>query len=354
VPATVCVIVNPAAGGGQAGRVADDVLRALRAHGLGARCIEAGDPRQAGMLARGAALAGETVAVLGGDGLIGIVADALREVPGAMLGVLPAGRGNDLARVLGIPPDPVAACATIARGESVAMDVGEVRTIGEDGLTHRASAAFVGIASTGFDSEANRIANEAPPRLGRLVYAYGALRALLGWSPARFEIELEPPGRRRTVVGYSIVAANSRAYGGGMRMAPDALLDDGMLDVVAVSRMGRLRFLWNLRRVFRGTHLRLPAIEVFRVRCVRIWAERPFTLYADGDPIADLPVEVRALQGSIRVLVPPRAHAQAGRRRDRTAGAASAFSAPGERRPRHFEQPPREAVTGRDAPRATR
>lgn len=352
MPAPVCVIVNPAAGGGKAGRVAGDVLHELRSRGLDARLVEADDPRHAALLARRAALAGETVAVLGGDGLIGIVADALRDVPGALLGVLPAGRGNDLARVLSIPQDPLAACATIAQGVSTAMDIGEIRAL-DDGRMVSARAAFVGIASVGFDSEANRIANEASTRLGRLVYAYGALRALLRWRPARFEIELESSERRRVVLGYSVMVANSRAYGGGMRIAPDALLDDGMLDVVAASHVGKLRFLWCLMSVFRGTHVRLSAIEVFRARKLRIWADRPFTVYADGDPIADLPVEVHALQGAVRVLVPQSARVDAGRRGRRGAGVGSPFSAPGTRRPRRFAQPVAEDVAG-DAPRPTR
>ncbi len=138
-------------------------------------------------LARAAAVAGETVVCLSGDGMVGAVADALRELPEALLGILPGGRGNDFARVLGIPADPVEACATIAGGFSRRIDLGEV-----DGQ------AFVGIASVGFDSDANRIANEAPSWMGGLVYAYGALRALISWKPARFEIELEPARRSAT------------------------------------------------------------------------------------------------------------------------------------------------------------
>ena len=115
--------------------------------------------------------------------MIGAVADALREVPGAVLGVLPGGRGNDLARVLAISQDPMQACATIAQGVPRAMDIGEIN-----------GRAYVGIASVGFDSDANRIANEAPSWLGNLVYVYGALRALIAWRPARFEIELDPAG----------------------------------------------------------------------------------------------------------------------------------------------------------------
>src|SRR6185437_3830203 len=103
-----------------------------------------------------------------------------------------------------------------------------------------------GIASAGFDSDANRIANEAPSWLGGLVYAYGALRALVSWKPARIEIELDPPGERRSFSAYTIGAANSKSYGGGMLAAPDAMLDDGLLEVMILESIGKLAFLTKI------------------------------------------------------------------------------------------------------------
>jgi YegS/Rv2252/BmrU family lipid kinase len=294
VKAPVCLLVNPSAGGGRARKAAPAVERRLGELGLQVRRRDTRDLEHARMLAREAAGAGEIVAVLSGDGMIGAVADALREPPGAVLGVLPGGRGNDLARVLAIPQDPVEACATIAEGVARAIDVGEV-----DGR------AFVGIASVGFDSDANRIANEAPAWLGNLVYVYGALRALAGWRPARFEIELDPPGARRTYTAFTVGAANSKAYGGGMMAAPDALLDDGLLEVVVLENVGKRRFVTKLLpKVFKGTHVHEPGVNVLRAKEVEVRADRPFTMYADGDPIGELPVRVRALAGAVRVLVP--------------------------------------------------
>jgi diacylglycerol kinase family enzyme len=162
---------------------------------------------------------------------------------------------------------------------------------------------FIGIASCGFDSEANRIANETRLVRGNLVYAYGALRALLGWRPARFEVQLDG-GEVRVLSGYTVAAANSRAYGGGMLLAPDASLDDGLLDIVLVAHTPKLRFLRLLPTVFRGEHVRQANVQVLRAREVRVSADRPFTMYADGDPIAELPVTVRALHGAVHVMVP--------------------------------------------------
>jgi YegS/Rv2252/BmrU family lipid kinase len=299
VPEPVCLLVNPAAGGGRARRAAPGVERRLSELGVAVSRQDTRDLDHARTLAEDAAARGQTVVVLGGDGMVGAVADVLRSHPGALLGVLPGGRGNDLARVLEIPQDPIAACATIAGDYARAIDVGEVQ--GASGPAR----AFVGIASGGFDSDANRIANEAPSWLGNLVYLYGALRALIGWRPARFELELDPPGERHTFSGYSFGAANSRSYGGGMRIAPNALLDDGLLDVMVCEHVGKLTFLLRLLpKVFSGTHQDQPYVKVFRAREVSLDADRPFALYADGDPVADLPVRVRALPGAVRVLVP--------------------------------------------------
>ncbi len=300
--APVCLIVNPSAGGGKAGRLARTVERALAGHGLSVRRVDTRDIEHARDLGLEAARAGETVVALSGDGMIGVLADALRTVPGAVLGLLPGGRGNDLARILGISEDAVQACATIANGVVRPVDLGEASyAAGEQGQ------AYVGIASVGFDSDANRIANEAPSWLGGLVYTYGALRALLAWRPARFTVQLDPPeGERHEFTGYSVGVANSKAYGGGMIAAPDALLDDGLLEVLTVEHVGRLRFLTVLLpNVFRGTHVKLPYVHVYRAESVEISSDRQFTMYADGDPIGSLPLRLRALPAAVNMIVPP-------------------------------------------------
>ena len=301
MPAPVCLIVNPAAGGGRAARVAPEAEAALSARGLAVRRVDTRDLAHARELAAQAARGGETLVAVSGDGLLGALADELRSHPDAVLGAIPGGRGNDLARVLGIPVDARAAAAVVADGHTQALDLGLVHGAGAGDV----ATAFVGIASAGFDSDANRIANEAPPWLGGLVYAYGALRALAAWRPARFEIELDPPGERHSFTGYSVGAANSRAYGGGMRAAPDAMLDDGLLEIVVLESVGKLAFLTRiLPRVFSGAHVREPSVHVFRARALALSADRPFTMYADGDPIGELPVRVSALAGAVRMLVP--------------------------------------------------
>lgn len=285
------LIVNPAAGGGRAGRALPAVERELARLGVEHHVEQTESLAHAGELAISAVQAGEVAIAFGGDGIVGAVAGALRQSAG-VLGVLPGGRGNDFARALGIPLEPVKACGTIAGGTPKPLDLGQA---GEQ--------TFIGIASCGFDSEANRIANETSLVRGNLVYAYGAIRALSAWRPATFDVALD--GRApRTVTGYTIAAANSKAYGGGMMLAPDASLEDGMLDVVMVEHVPKRTFLRLLPTVFKGEHVRQPNVHVTRAAEIKISADRPFTMYADGDPIGELPITIRCLPGAIRVLVP--------------------------------------------------
>ncbi len=285
------IIVNPAAGGGRAGRMLPAVRDELTRLDLPHTIAATHDLAHARVLARAAAATGETAVAFGGDGLIGAVADALRGGEGLM-GVLPGGRGNDFARALGIPLSPVAACAVLAGGAPRALDLGEV-----DGRS------FIGIASCGFDSDANRIANAARLVHGNLVYAYGALRALAHWRPASFTVSIDG-GRPRTLTGYTVAVANSRTYGGGMQLAPAADLDDGQLDVVTIAHLSRPRMLMLMPTVFTGSHVNQPVVQTQRARSVEIAASRPFTVYADGDPIAELPTRITVLPGAMRVIVP--------------------------------------------------
>ncbi len=285
------LIVNPQAGNGHAGRELPSVEAELSRLGLEFHTERTRSIEHARELARAAVASAETAVAFGGDGLIGAVADAIKHTDG-VLGVVPGGRGNDFARTLGIGLEPVAACDVLANGVVRELDLGEV-----------GGRTFIGIASCGFDSDANRIANETKLVSGNMVYAYGALRALVSWKPATFTVRLDG-GEPRTVRGYSVAAANSKAYGGGMLLAPHAALDDGMLEVVTISHAPKLRFLRLLPTVFKGEHIRQPNVEVNRAREVEISADRPFTVFADGDPIGELPARIRALPSAIRVLVP--------------------------------------------------
>ncbi|MDX6699675.1 MAG: hypothetical protein QOE65_3072 [Solirubrobacteraceae bacterium] len=292
MPRALSLIVNPNAGGGRAAELLPAVEAALRGHGFTVRVTSTRDLPHACELAGAAVRDGEVAVTLGGDGLVGCVAGQLAGGEG-VLGVLPGGRGNDFARVLGIPADPIEACATLATARERLIDVGDV-----DGRP------FIGITSFGLDSVANRIANDTKLIKGNLVYAYAALRALATWKPARFTLDLDR-GERLEFSGYSVACANSKAYGGGMFVAPDAELDDGLLDIVMSGSATKRRALMDLPKLFDGTHLESPFVHVVRSAAVRVSADRPFTMYADGDPIAELPATVSLRHRALRVLAPP-------------------------------------------------
>jgi YegS/Rv2252/BmrU family lipid kinase len=286
----IAVIVNPAAGGGAAGAAIAPVRAELDRLGVEHRVVEtrsADHAHEEGVTAAGA---GETVAAVGGDGIVGVLAGALRNTDSA-LALIPGGRGNDFARVLGIPTDPAAAARLAVEGEERLIDVAEA-----------GGRSFVGIASVGFDSVANKIANESKLIQGNLVYAYAALRALVTWKDATFEVIVD--GERHTLTGFSIAVANSKAYGGGMYAVPQAQLDDGLLDVVLSEGASRMHHLKLVPKAFKGTHVDDPTLHFTRGRTVEVRADRPFTMYADGDPIAELPATVTVAHRVLRVIVP--------------------------------------------------
>jgi len=292
VPARdVVLIVNPSAGGGRGARALPAVVERLTELGITTTAQSTRDLNHARELADEAARAGHVTVTLGGDGLAGCVAGVLREHPGSVMGILPGGRGNDFARANGIPLDPEAACDVIASGVETPMDVGDV-----DGRT------FLGIASLGFDSLANHHANQAPARLGRGVYLYATLRTLTTFHQATFTLTVD--GEPQSYKGWSVAAANSTTYAGGMIIAPGAELHDGRLDLVTIRGSSKLRFLRTLPKVFKGRHVESPMVDVVRATEVHVATDHPFTVYADGDPIAVTPCTMRAIPDAIRVLLP--------------------------------------------------
>jgi YegS/Rv2252/BmrU family lipid kinase len=294
------LVVNPSAGGGRAARLLPRVRERLSAHDLvvsPTRSLEHADE-----LAAAAVADARVVLAMGGDGIVGRVAGAVAD-GGGLLAVLPGGRGNDFARAVGVPRDPVAACDVVEAGVETAVDLGVAGGV-----------PFLGIASVGFDSAVQERVLRSRVPLGQLVYVAGALATVASWRHATFDLVLTgqdgavgaEPGTvtHRRVHGWAVAVANSGVYGGGMRLAPDASVTDGVLDVVLTSATSRTRFLRSLPRVFSGTHVHEPSVEVLRAGSVRLSSDRPFRVFADGDPVAALPCVVTVRPGALRVLLP--------------------------------------------------
>jgi YegS/Rv2252/BmrU family lipid kinase len=283
------LIVNPSAGDGRTGSRLRRTSTELSRLGLEHVVHRTQSLDHARELTGAALAAGAMPVAFGGDGLIGAVAGAVAHSDRPM-GILPGGRGNDLARVLGIPRDPVRACSVLPHGVDRVLDLGRV---GE--------RAFLGILSCGLDSTANRVANSTRLVRGPLAYSYGGLRALAQWRPAQFCVDID--GEIRHFRGFSVAVANSQAYGGGMRLAPAAELDDGWLDVVTVADMPRLRFLLHMPEIFRGSHVAIDQVHSQRGREISVSADRPFDVYADGELVSTLPVTVRIDPAAVTVRV---------------------------------------------------
>ncbi|HEY8771194.1 MAG TPA: diacylglycerol kinase family protein [Thermoleophilaceae bacterium] len=284
------LLANPASGGGRALKALPAVMAELDALGASHRTVTTRSSDHAAEEAAKAATDGDTVAALSGDGLLRPIAGALKGTEAA-LALIPCGRGNDFARVLGVPKDPAPAARLAVQGVERLVDVASVdRT------------PYLGIASLGFDSDCNRIANEAKLVKGSSVYVYSALRALASWKPASFRVTVD--GERHELTGYSVAVGNSRAFGGGMMLLPHAELDDGKLDVLMVSDSSKLTYLRGLVNVFNSAHLDSPHVMLARGSEVEVESDRPFVVYADGDPIGATPATMRVEARCLRVIVP--------------------------------------------------
>jgi len=267
------VVCNPTAGRGRGGRLLDPLLQALRRSGP----VEAGVSREPGdeaRLAREAAERGfRRVVALGGDGTWSNVANALiasgRDVE---LGLVPGGTGSDLAKSLGVPGGDLEAAAAIAAGDRVrAIDVGR---IGE--------RRFTNIAGFGYDVAVLEHSKTVPVLKGSAVYIYSALRQLVSFRGFSVEMEVDGGGWRQREL-LMLIVANARVFGGSFRIAPGALLDDGLLDVVCfgnVSTAGRFRL---MLRLLRGTHLADEAVDHLRVRSLGLRFPAPPRYEVDGE-----------------------------------------------------------------------
>jgi YegS/Rv2252/BmrU family lipid kinase len=286
------LLVNPASAGGRALKALPAVIAELDAHGAEHRTVTTRGLEHAAEESGRAVEAGETVMALGGDGLLRPVAGALMGTDSAVA-LVPCGRGNDLARVLGVPKDPAQAARLGVRGEERRIDVASVdRT------------PYLGIASLGIDSDANRIANDARFLRGDAVYFYAGVRALAGWRPANFTVTVD--GERHEVRGFSVAVGNSRAYGGGMLAFPHAELDDGKLDVLMIEDYSKLRlFRDHVPGIYKGTHVGEPHHLFARGTVVEVQSDRQFAVYADGDPIGATPATMRVERQALRVIAPP-------------------------------------------------
>jgi diacylglycerol kinase (ATP) len=285
-------VVNPAAGSDPAARLIP-VARRLREAGAEVAVEYSRSLEHAGDLARDAAKKGDVVIATGGDGMVGGLAGALAGT-GATLGVLPAGRGNDFARQLGLPEEPERLAELLLSADPVTIDAIEAES--GDGARH----IVVGSVYGGVDSVANAHINRLTRLPGSLAYYLGPLRAIATWRPVSYRVTVD--GETCEERGYTVVAANSGFYGYGLHVAPDASVSDGLLDVVIIRHAPKRLFFSVMRELPHGTHVRRPEIVVLRGREVRVEADREIPYGGDGELLGTLPVTIRVLPGALRVI----------------------------------------------------
>jgi len=313
----LCLVVNPAAGNGRALRAMPAVLTALTAAGgPTVRVCESTSLSHAASCAIDAAGRGETVVAVGGDGLVGTLAGALAGA-GGVLGLVPAGRGNDFARMLGIPRVAPEAARALVTGEPQPVDLIGVRA-GDGPEAIVAGSVYLGIVSEG-----GEIANRARWVRGPLGYQLAGVRALLAWEQARFALELPGQGDAAGQAGaangngasefpgYCVVVANSGYLAAGVMAAPGADLSDGLLDVLTVEHGSRSSFLKIMRRAAKGGHVGMSQVGMQQAASVTVRADRAMPAAADGEtlPFASplppgIPLAIRALPAALRIIRP--------------------------------------------------
>ncbi|MFG3658598.1 YegS/Rv2252/BmrU family lipid kinase [Streptomyces sp. NPDC047706] len=286
-------VVNPTAGGATGAAALLRVARVLREAGAGLETEYSRSLAHACELARRAGEQGRVVLAVGGDGITGGIGGALSGT-GAVFGVIPAGRGNDFARALGLPGDPDALARILLDGVPQAVDTIEVSSAVHD------RTVVLGSVYAGVDALANRHANRSRLLRGTASYYAGALRAISTWRPAAYRVTVD--GEEHTYTGYTAVAANSGYYGFARHIAPGARLDDGLLDVVLIRDAPRRLFFALMKELDTGAHIHRPQVQVLRGKEIRIEADRPVPYGADGEVEAVLPVTARVLPKALRVL----------------------------------------------------
>ena len=289
----MALVVNPTSGSGRAAAAADTVQRRLEQGGIAVERLVGIDGADARQLCLAAAAGGaEAIVAVGGDGMAHLALQACAGTRTA-LGIVPTGTGNDLARALGLPLGDPAASADLLLSAPV-------RTVDAVRCADRWFGCVLGV---GFDGAVNDRANRMRWPRGRRRYDLAVVAELRSFRPMPFTLRLD--GVRHDVEAMLIAVGNAASYGGGMRVCPDAVIDDGLVDVVVVGPMTRLRFLRLFPKVFAGTHVSDPAVTVHRAREVRIEGPPTATAYADGERFGVPPLTLSVDPGALRVIGSP-------------------------------------------------
>lgn len=294
----ITAVVNPVSGGGAAKRQWPAVMEELARLGSAAvQVVESESSEHATRAGADAARSGAVTVAVGGDGHVRDVAEGVLSVPGAPLGIAPAGRGNDLTRHLGIPHDPAGIAAVIAGGTTRHIDVLDVAR--PDGGTSIA----VGNVYAGLDSVATELINRLR-WMGPIAYRVAPVLAALRWKPV--DVTLTIDGERRDVQAHMVVIANSGDYGHGLRVVPSASVDSGDLQIMLLhGHRSKYRLASLMKQAKTGAHVNRSEVEILTATSsVEAAFGRVVPVHADGDYLCEPPVTVTIRPGALPILVP--------------------------------------------------
>ncbi|HEY0379070.1 MAG TPA: diacylglycerol kinase family protein [Pyrinomonadaceae bacterium] len=310
------VIVNPASGGNSTRGSWPAIAADLAAHFGAFNCAFTAAPGGGRVLAARAAEEGRRLVIAcGGDGTISEVANGILESgQDVELGILPSGTGGDFRRTLDIPVRTSDAARLLRRGRARRIDVGRVRYLNHEGAEE--TRYLLGVASVGMSTDIiERVKKEDSRwlggtlrggRKGRLTFALAGARATLALPKTNVVVQLdEGPSRRLTVANFCV--ANARYFGGGMKVAPEALLDDGQFDVISIGHLSALKILANAHRLYRGTHLDMDEVRAARAKVVSVSPARKgeeVAIEIDGELPGRLPARFEILPKALRVRCP--------------------------------------------------
>ena len=293
-PVQWTAVVNPAAG--RRGRRGDltGLRDLLAARGVSVRITADADEGRA--VATAAFGAGHGVVACGGDGTVRVLAEVAAGCDG-LLALVPFGSGNDFARALGLDPkDPTGALDLLTHGTETRVDLARATTA--DGRPFVVTT----VANSGLDGEVNRWANTVQRLSGTALYAAAALRTMAHYRPTTMRITVDDVVLEGPT--WLVAVGNTDSYGGGMRIAPTARPDDGLLDVVRVGDVSRATVVTRFPTMMRGAHLQVRGIDHLTGRVVRIEGAPGQDLWASGEPVGPLPATIEVEPAALRVLVP--------------------------------------------------
>ena len=299
---SVAVFVNLLAGGGRARNYLTRIRKLFDSFQVNAEFVPTDSAKELESQVRDAVSQNRQVlVVMGGDGTFQALANAASGTD-VLLGVLPVGGGNDFSAALGLPGDPVRAAEALLNGEARCVDLVRVRASnGQERL-------YAGGGGVGLDAEAARYARGAYRHLpGRVRYIASALRALAGYVPLAVNLDF-PGSDLSSVKSRTLLAAvlNTPTYGAGLRLAPDAMIDDGELDIVLIEDLSFAGVLTLLPRLLVSGDLRTSRVKRYRAPRVRLSADRPCLFHGDGEILGPTPVEIEVVPKAVRVLAPRR------------------------------------------------